>query len=1091
MRNHKDSNQKAWIALILGGCLAGLTLFLSLWKKKSCSSELSGKEKKLCLENKKASIFQNKKRGNQSSEYRNPFEGKKVIFVENPLEAENADGVRGHLEAVGDSDYIPSFYTRVIKRGGDTILSAFALVLLSPVFLFLSIAIFLDDPGPIFFTQKRLGKNKRYFPLHKFRSMKMCTPHDTPTHMLENPEQYITHMGKFLRAHSLDELPQIWDIFVGNMSIIGPRPGLWNQDLLTAERDKYNANDIQPGLSGWAQINGRDSIEIPDKAKLDGEYVEKIGFLMDLRCFFGTIFSVLRKDGVVEGGTGATKNLCCKENSKKEKSYSVLSEKSEREERCENLIPPIKTMEIHENIKGFGRREFTKGKSPKELIGNIGFGERVEVDKSLYRRVLITGADSYVGSSFKKYAKEHYPENFSIDELSLRDESWKEKKFSDYDIVYHVAGIAHADIGKVSEETKEKYYQVNTDLTIAAAMKAKEEGVKCFVFMSSMIVYGDSAPVGKKKIIDENTVPIPANFYGDSKLQADVAVRDLADDKFKVIVLRPPMIYGKDSKGNYPVLAKFAKKIPIFLDIDNKRSMLYIFNLCELLCQIMIIKDLKQNATVLLPQNSEWTITSCMVAEIAKVTGRQLKKLKGMQKNLEIVSKIPGKIGTLVTKVFGNNCYKLEVSIFHGIDYQKTTFLESIDMTEGRHPDKLHKNQKQILVISQYFYPEQFRVNDICREWVRRGNKVTVVTGIPNYPQGEFYEGYNYKEKRSENWEGVEIIRLAIKARKCGKFNLSINYLSFVIEGYKWVRSTNVKADMVFIYEVSPMTQALVGVWYAKKNNVKCKLYVTDLWPENIEMVLGIRNKLILKPIELMVDYIYKNCDIIFTSSKSFIENISARGISKNKLRFWPQYAEDFYKKVERGLPLEIPDDGILNITFAGNLGTAQGLEILVETAQILKDENILVRFNIIGNGRYEAELKRKIKGAKVEMFFNFISRKSAEKIPYYFAWSDVALITLSGNEIYSMTIPAKTQSCLACGIPILVSADGEVQEIIKKAQCGFCSNAGDSRQLAENIKKLISLSDNERKLLSENAIKYYKNNFDKTKLMNEMERYI
>jgi len=307
MRNHKDSNQKAWIALILGGCLAGLSLFLSLWKKKSCSSALPSENKKPCRQNKKASIFQNKKRSNQSSEYRNPFEGKKVIFVENPFEEENADGVRGHLEAVGDSDYIPSFYTRVIKRGGDTILSAFALVILSPVFLFLSIAIFLDDPGPIFFTQKRLGKNKRYFPLHKFRSMKMCTPHDTPTHMLENPEQYITCMGKFLRAHSLDELPQIWDIFVGNMSIIGPRPGLWNQDLLTAERDKYNANDIQPGLSGWAQINGRDSIEIPDKAKLDGEYVKKIGFLMDLRCFFGTVFSVLRKDGVVEGGTGQLK----------------------------------------------------------------------------------------------------------------------------------------------------------------------------------------------------------------------------------------------------------------------------------------------------------------------------------------------------------------------------------------------------------------------------------------------------------------------------------------------------------------------------------------------------------------------------------------------------------------------------------------------------------------------------------------------------------------------------------------------------------------------------------------------------------------
>ena len=651
MRNHKESNQKAWIALILGGCLAGLSLFLSLWKKKSCSSELSGKEKKLCLENKKASIFRNKKRGNQSSEYRNPFEGKKVIFVENPFEAENADGVRGHLEAIGDSDYVPSFYTRVIKRGGDTILSAFALVLLSPIFLFLSIAIFLDDPGPVFFTQKRLGKNKRYFPLHKFRSMKMCTPHDTPTHMLENPEQYITRMGKFLRAHSLDELPQIWDIFVGNMSIIGPRPGLWNQDLLTAERDKYNANDIQPGLSGWAQINGRDSIEIPVKAKLDGEYVEKIGFLMDLRCFFGTIFSVLRKDGVVEGGTGALQNFA---------SQDLMKSST------------------------FAKREYTKGKNSKDLIGSIGFGERVEVNHSLERKVLITGANSYIGSSFKDYAKEHYPKNFLIEELDLLDDSWINKDFSAYDIVYHVAGLAHADVGKVSEETKEKYYRVNTDLSLAVARKAKEEGVKTFIFMSSMIVYGDSAPLGKKKIIDANTIPAPANFYGDSKLQADVAVRALANENFKVIVLRPPMIYGKGSKGNYPLLAKLAKLSPIFPEERNERSMLYIENLCELLCQIMLLGKMNRQSVVLLPQNKDWVQTSAMVEEIARAKGKKVKRIKCLRLFVIVAGKIPGKIGGMVQKAFGNFSYEQSVSEYMGCKYQLYDLRKSLKEIEER-----------------------------------------------------------------------------------------------------------------------------------------------------------------------------------------------------------------------------------------------------------------------------------------------------------------------------------------------------------------------------------------------------------------------
>lgn len=208
------------------------------------------------------------------------MEGKKVIFVENENDIENADGVRGHLEAIGESIYKPNVYEKYAKRIIDILLSFGGLVVLSPVFLGLSIAIKIDDPGPVLFTQKRIGQNKQYFKLHKFRSMKMSTPHDKPTHMLENPEQYITKVGKFIRAHSLDELPQIWDIFIGNMSVIGPRPGLWNQDLLIAERDKYDANDVKPGLTGWAQINGRDELEIPVKAKLDGEYVKNESLLL-------------------------------------------------------------------------------------------------------------------------------------------------------------------------------------------------------------------------------------------------------------------------------------------------------------------------------------------------------------------------------------------------------------------------------------------------------------------------------------------------------------------------------------------------------------------------------------------------------------------------------------------------------------------------------------------------------------------------------------------------------------------------------------------------------------------------------------------
>lgn len=247
------------------------------------------------------SIYENDKK------QKNPFEGKKVILVKDQNDKENADGVKGHLEAIGDTEYKPSFYEKRIKRGLDIILSFCGLVLLLPVYFAIAVAIKIEDPGPVLFTQKRVGQNKQFFKLHKFRSMKMSTPHDVPTHQLENPDQYITKVGQFLRAHSLDELPQIWDIFIGNMSVIGPRPALWNQDLLTAERDKYGANDVKPGLTGWAQINGRDELEIEDKARLDGEYVKKISLGMDIQCFFGSMHVFRKDESVVEGGTGVKK----------------------------------------------------------------------------------------------------------------------------------------------------------------------------------------------------------------------------------------------------------------------------------------------------------------------------------------------------------------------------------------------------------------------------------------------------------------------------------------------------------------------------------------------------------------------------------------------------------------------------------------------------------------------------------------------------------------------------------------------------------------------------------------------------------------
>ena len=397
--------------------------------------------------------------------------------------------------------------------------------------------------------------------------------------------------------------------------------------------------------------------------------------------------------------------------------------------------------------------------------------------------------------------------------------------------------------------------------------------------------------------------------------------------------------------------------------------------------------------------------------------------------------------------------------------------------------------KKHILVISQYFYPENFRINDMCKEWVKRGYEVTVVTGIPNYPQGKFFDGYGLCKRRKEEYEGVHVIRLPILARGKGSVRLALNYFSFVVSGFFWKTFTKVKADKVFIFEVSPMTQALVGVWYAKRRKIPCSIYVTDLWPESVEIVLDLHNKLILGPIGKMVDYIYKNCDRIFTSSQTFIDKIASRKVPKEKIEFWPQYAEEFYKKVEEKAQ-EIPQDGELNLLFAGNLGYAQGLNILLEAAKILKEKNEYVRFNLVGNGRYESVLKENISQEELESYFNFIDRRPPEEIPKYMAASDVALIILSRSEIFAMTIPAKTQSCLACGKPIIVSADGEVQQVIKEANCGFGSDAEDVEGFVDNILRIKNTSMEERKIFAENALLYSNKKFAKKELMDRMEEY-
>lgn len=277
----------------------------------------------------------------------------------------------------------------------------------------------------------------------------------------------------------------------------------------------------------------------------------------------------------------------------------------------------------------------------------------------IQKKILITGKTSYIGRSFQKYIEIYNQKNpemrYEVDAISVRGEEWKQYDFSKYDVVLHLAGIAHVDIGKGNQkELQEKYYRVNRDLTIEVANKAKLSGVKQFIFMSSIIVYGESAPVGQQKIITKDTIPSPSNFYGDSKLQAERGIQQLEDDTFKVVIIRPPMIYGKGCKGNYAKIEKLASITPIFPKIDNQRSMLDVRYLDQYLLDL--IK--KEKRGIFFPQDKEYVNVSKLVQELGRKKGRKIWLVLGFQWTLKIIGRNQGRTGIIVNKVFGNLVYE-------------------------------------------------------------------------------------------------------------------------------------------------------------------------------------------------------------------------------------------------------------------------------------------------------------------------------------------------------------------------------------------------------------------------------------------------
>lgn len=394
----------------------------------------------------------------------------------------------------------------------------------------------------------------------------------------------------------------------------------------------------------------------------------------------------------------------------------------------------------------------------------------------------------------------------------------------------------------------------------------------------------------------------------------------------------------------------------------------------------------------------------------------------------------------------------------------------------------------RILVVSQYYHPETVRITDLCESLAERGHRVSVLTGVPNYPKGRFFKGYSWVRKRKETINNVQITRLPILPRGNGFWGLTFNYFSFVVVGWFYSIFSKSRYDLVFNYEISPIFQCLVGIWIGKRQKIPVISYILDLWPESFQEVTGNKSKCIESTLRKIVDSIYKRSDMILASSKSFIKEISVRGIETTKLVFWPQYAEDFCFLDHEAKNDFLDDKNRPILAFTGNIGIAQGLDVLIPVAKILEARNIQVIFSLIGSGREKDRLKADAYENGVSDYFLFVDAQPPYAIPSYLKTSKAGLLILKKSKIFSMTIPAKLQTYMACGIPIIGSVDGEAQEIIIQAKSGFVAEAENVEQLATAIVQFLDSTDAEKTEMGVSAKAYANKYFRKDILLDELE---
>ncbi|MCR9203377.1 MAG: glycosyltransferase family 4 protein [Halobacteriovoraceae bacterium] len=398
----------------------------------------------------------------------------------------------------------------------------------------------------------------------------------------------------------------------------------------------------------------------------------------------------------------------------------------------------------------------------------------------------------------------------------------------------------------------------------------------------------------------------------------------------------------------------------------------------------------------------------------------------------------------------------------------------------------------KILIVTQYFWPENFRINDLCEALQERGHEVTIYTGIPNYPIGKFFKGYGFFGPYRENFEGMRVIRVPMLPRgpKKGLF-LALNYLSFFLSA-SFLAPFLLRGnfDRIFVYEPSPITVAIPGIVIKYLKKIPMVLWVTDLWPESLEATGAVKNPRILNLVGKMVKWIYRHTDKILITSKGFKKKVEAYCDDPEKISYWPQWAENLFSD-SGSIPANykdqnFPDSGF-NLVFAGNIGSAQDFETIVGASEKLKDHKD-IHFVILGDGMMSPWVEKEVQKRGLEETFFQLGRKPLETMPYYFKRADALLLTLRNSEIFSITIPSKLQSYLASGKPIVVGIDGEAAEIVNEWKAGVSSKAGDSDSLKDAILKLYNSNPDEKKEYGENAYECYEKEFHREKLVGNLE---